>query len=205
MPSKVDIFNLALRMVGGTTITSFSSGTPNSNIADDVYDETLQDMLRYPWNFARKSKKLAQLVTTPISGYDHAYNLPDDWVYSVALYGDDNEQAPIPMIESTLGNDHVLMSNHDEVWLVYVYFMTDPNMMPADFRKALASNIAAYLAIDVVKDLSLYDRMEAKARRDTLRAKSTDALNSTPNERPLGSWVTSRYGWRARGPRPDPQ
>ena len=39
MPSETDVANVALRLVGGTRITSFTQATPNANAINDIYSE----------------------------------------------------------------------------------------------------------------------------------------------------------------------
>jgi hypothetical protein len=95
MPSKVDIANRALRLIGGERITSFTQGTPNANKVTDLYDELVDDLLRYPWNFATKRVKLAQSSTAPTFEFDHAYTLPSDWIYTVSVHGNDIGRATI--------------------------------------------------------------------------------------------------------------
>ena len=52
MPSETDIANVALRLVGGTRITSFTQATPNANAVNDIYTEIRDNMMEFPCNFA---------------------------------------------------------------------------------------------------------------------------------------------------------
>ena len=66
MPAETDIVNVALRLICGSPITSMTDGTKNGNVANDVFDELRDDMLRsHNWNFATKRASLARSATTP--------------------------------------------------------------------------------------------------------------------------------------------
>jgi hypothetical protein len=196
MPSKVDIANRALRKVGGNRIASFTDGTPNANIILDIYDELVDDLLRYPWNFATKRIKLAQSSTNPVFEFDHAYALPADWILTVSAHGDEIGDATILYREEQSAGQNVLVTSCDEVWLRYVSRVTDPNLMSGDFRAALTSALARELAIPVASSNTLRDALETEAGKAMGKARSTDALGSFPERRPRGSWATSRESWR---------
>lgn len=193
MPSEVDIVNVALRMVGGTRITSLSEGIPNSNKAEDIYTEVRDDLLEYPWNFATKRVKLAQDSTAPVFEYDNAYPLPSDWIMTVSVHGDDSGLTVIDYKEETIDDDtRVILADHDDVWLRYIFRVTDPNMMSSGFRKALELALARELAIPVANSGTLHDRLSIRADRQLAKARSVDSKNSPPEQRPLGSWLTRR-------------
>ena len=46
MVAETDIVNGAIRLVGGNTVTSLTDGSKNANIANDIYDELRDDLLR---------------------------------------------------------------------------------------------------------------------------------------------------------------
>ena len=70
MPSETDVANVALRLVGGTRITSFTQATPNANAINDIYSEIRDTLLEYPWNFATQRVELAKLTATPSFKFD---------------------------------------------------------------------------------------------------------------------------------------
>lgn len=194
MPSKVDIANRAIRKVGGNRITSFTDGTPNANIIDDIYDELLDDLLRYPWNFATKRVKLAQSVTVPVFGFDHAYTLPADWIMTVSAHGSNSIEDTLFFREEIVAAQNVIVTSADEVWLRYIFRVTDPNLMSGDFRAALTSALAAELAIPVAASNTLHDTLAKQAGTFMAKARSTDGMGSSPERRPVGSWARSRFG-----------
>jgi hypothetical protein len=196
MPSETDIANVALRLVGGTRITSLTQATPNANAVNDIYDEIRDDMLEYPWNFATQRVELAQLSATPAFGFDFAYALPANWAYTISVHDNDAGHGTIDYREEQLSNQKVLATDRTTVFLTYVKKETDPNLMPASFRLALASALARNLAIPLANSNVLEDQLSKRATKDLAKAKSIDAINSFPEPRPRGSWANSRNGFR---------
>ena len=196
MPSETDIANVALRLVGGTRITSLTQATPNANAVNDIYSQIRDDMLEYPWNFATQRVALAQLSTPPAFGFDFAYALPADWAYTISVHDSDAGHGTIDYREEQLASQKVLSTNHSTVYLTYVKKETDPNLMPASFRLALASALARNLAITIANSNVLEDQLSERAKKDLARAKSIDAVSSFPEPRPRGNWANSRNGFR---------
>ena len=180
-----------------TRITSLTDGTNNANAANDVFTEVREDMLRaHNWNFAQKWVKLAKLTATPVFEFDNAFALPSDWMRTVSVHDNDAGVSPPPLYrEGEIDDQGVILSSADEMWMRYVYRLTDPNRMAADFRAAFAYALA--LAIPGVSNLSAAreERLEKRAAARLRRAKHADGSGSTPEKRPVGSWMTSRGGW----------
>lgn len=193
MPSEVDLVNWALRRIGASRITSLTDGSKNANAANDIYEQIRDDLLASSeWNFATRRKKLAQDGTDPIYGYDHRYDLPSDWIRTISVHDNDAGTGTFDYREE---EGHIVTSS-DEVYMTYVARVTDPNKMPADFRSALAYELAKELALPVANSNTVFERMEKAALRAKGRAKATDAMGAPPQKRPRGTWVTSRSGWR---------
>jgi len=197
MPSKVDVANRALRMVGATRITSFTQGTPSANAVNDIYDEVLKELLASAeWKFAKKRSNLARSSTTPVYEYDYAYALPSDWLRTVDVHNNDNGIGNFKYREAQVGSQNVLETNEEQVYLTYVYFEQDPNLMTPTFRTALSTALGRDLAVPLSESGTLRTRLESRATRSLFKAMSVDAIGSTPKSRPQGSWATARYGWR---------
>lgn len=201
MASDTEIANRALRLLKANRITSLTDGSPNANKANDVFVEVREELLSsHNWNFATKRQKLAQLSAVPVFEFDHAYGLPSDWLRTVSVHDNDAGAGTLLYREEEQDDQGVILASADEIWIRYVYRLTDPNRMSAGFRAAFAYALA--LAIPGVPNLSNANRseLESEATRKLQKAKHSDALGSVPERRPAGSWITSRGGypgWRA--------
>ena len=185
-----------MRLLKANRITSLTDGSNNANAANDVFAEVRDDMLRaHNWNFAQKWVKLAKLAATPTFEFDNAFALPADWIRTVSVHDNDAGASAAPLYrEGEIGSQGVILSSADEMWMRYIYRVTDANRMAADFRAAFAHALA--LAIPGVSNISAAreERLEKSAEKRLRRAKHADAVGSTPERRPVGSWVTSRGG-----------
>jgi len=192
MASETDIANVALRLVGGTRITSLTQGTPNANAVQDLYSTIRDELMEFPWNFATKRIELAKSTTSPGFGYDNAFALPSDWVFTISVHDNDESVGTIEFRHEQVGAQNVIATDVDSVFLVYTYKEHDPNIMTPAFRKALSSALARDLSITVANSNVLEDQLGKRATKDLARAKSLDAMGSFPEPRPRGSWANSR-------------
>jgi hypothetical protein len=189
MASIVGICNSALIKLGASTITSLTEGSKNANLCGEQYGKTRQALLRqHPWNFAIARAKLAQLAAPPPFEFAHAYQLPSDWLRTLAV--SDNEGG-VGAIEYRI-EGRTLLAGADDVYLRYVKDETDPNAMDASFREALAFALAADLAIAITQSSTTRDQMLQGLNAALLAARSIDAIEDFPEPDPDPAWVAAR-------------
>ena len=197
MPGVTDVVNKSLRLIGASPITSLTDGSTSANAADDVYTETRDELLRsHPWNFATKRVQLSQSATAPGFEFDYAFPLPSDWLRTISVHDNDAGHGTILYRMEIVGSQRAIVTSSDAVYLRYVYQVTDPNLMAADFRAALEAALARDLSIVLASSNAIHDRMSIMAARLLNKARSNDALGSFPELRPRGSWAASRGGRR---------
>ena len=197
MPGETDVVNVGLRFIGATPITSLGDGTASANAADDIYTEVRDNLIRsHPWNFATKRLKLAQSATTPIFEFDFAYPLPADWLRTMSIHDNDAGHGGILFRMEIVNNQRSIVTSASECWLRYVFQVTDPNIMSADFRRALSLSLARDLAIPLASSNTLQETYSREAKSQLASARSSDALGGFPELRPRGSWAASRGGRR---------
>ena len=202
--SDTDIANRALRLLKGQRIDNIDDGTSNANKVKDVFSSVREEMLRaHTWKFATKLTSLARLSATPAFQYDYAYSLPDDWIRTISVHDNDAGTGIVNYEEASIdgggGQVGAILASREQIYLRYVYRLTDPNRMPPDFQTAFAYALA--VQIPGVPNLSAatWASLERNATRKLNRAKSADALSSPPRRRPRGSWADSRQSWPSGG------
>lgn len=190
MASETGIINSALRKVGASRITSRLDGSRNGNIANDLYDIILEDMLRsHNWNWARTEIELAR-GGTPIlvGGFKYIYTRPSDWMRTIAAYDND---AGLGRVTYRLKADGFYTSA-ENFFIDYVRLETDPNQMTADFREAFAHQLAMQMSTPIKAGKAIRDRLEKRGDRDLVQSKGSDAIEDLPEQFPEGSWVDER-------------
>ncbi len=197
MVDKVDVANRALRLAGGSRIASFTDGTKNANVILDVYDELLAGELAFPWGFAKSRQKLARNVAVPAFGFDFAYSLPSNWVFTVSVHDNDSGFGTVVHKEEQVNNKNVLVSNSDAIYLRYTKLETDVNRWTTPFTTAMAYLLAGEIAVSISGSETLADTREKQGRRRMNKARGVSAQGSTPENRNRGTWANSRNGgWR---------
>lgn len=194
MASETTIINTALRRLGDGPITSRTDGSPAANVANDLFDDLRDALLRaHPWNFATTRVQLSQSSTTPVYGYDYQFALPTDWLRTLAAHDND---AGFGTLSYKMENDKidgaVIVTNATEVWLRYVRQITDANAMIADFRELLSYRLATDMALPLANSGTLRERLEAGFVAALRRARSVDGAEDTPDEIPISSWLAVR-------------
>ena len=191
MADVVGICNSALAKIGAARIVSLTEGSKNANVCAEQYDKLRDDLLRgHAWNFAIRRAKLARLAEAPAFGFARAYQLPADWLRTVAVQ-DDADETPGARLRYRIEGRR-LLSDAEAVYLRYVARVTDPNAMPPDFREALAALLGRELAVPLAQSVNLQQVLDEQFRRRLRRARSVDAVEDFPDDLPPGRWVAVR-------------
>lgn len=189
MADVTGICNSALAKIGAARITALEEGSKNAHLCAELYERCRDDLLRaHAWNFAAARAKLAREAEAPAFGFAHAYALPADWMRCVDAYGDAGGSRHIVYrVEGSC-----LLSDAAGVYLRYVRRVEDANLMPADFREALACLLARELAVPIAQSNTLEEKLEARFRTRLRRARTTDGLEDQLEPMPLGAWAEVR-------------
>ena len=75
--TKIDICARALVMIGAQPISSFTDGSTEALVANNIYNDIAEASLtRHRWRFATTQSTLSLLTNTPTGRYDYAYQMP---------------------------------------------------------------------------------------------------------------------------------
>ena len=193
MVATADVVNVALRLIGGGRITNLTQDLPQAVAANDIYSNLLDDLLRsHPWNFATQRIQLSKLATDPAFGFDNAFVLPSDWLRTVSVHPSDSSHYNTFYREELLDMMKVIVTSATDLYMRYIARVIDVNLWSADFRRAMSTALARDLAIPVSGSRSLRDDYKKEHRQDMGRAKSADAMGSSPEQVPPGTWITRR-------------
>jgi hypothetical protein len=196
MATPTDVVNIALRRIGAARISSLTQdSTKEAVAARDLYDEARRDLLNlHNWNFAIKRESLTASATSPTFGWDYTYPLPYDFIRMVSVHPHDDDNAAIEYrLEFQSGDDRVLLTNSNQIYIRFVFDMEDCNVMSAAFRDTLAWRLARDLAQALAKSTSAAEAADQNYRRVLSRAKSIDGVEDFPEKMADGDWITSRF------------
>lgn len=174
MASTVDIYNMALTLLGQNPISDPDGTDAGAQACRQVYTICRKTLLEeHPWNFAIKRTSLAQETSTPESEFSYQYTLPNDIIRIVKIYGDytpfSEEQGKI-------------LSDSNEIELVYVVNLTDPEKFSPLFTQLLTYDIAIAIEYRITNQQSLQNSLQVKRRELMIKAKMVDAQRSNLNK-----------------------
>lgn len=207
---SIAICNIALSEVRAPLIVSLDDDQPEARACSVHYDDCLQLLLEaHEWGFATVRSTLAALDTNDRAG---------EWVYSYALPRDIASSAsilwpvqtplsgvyypwpyrwprpPFALSDFIIAGDTVY-SNVNGAVLQYVSRDVSEDRMPAMFKRAVALELAARLAISLLNDRAMKGDFIQQAEAAKRRAMAEDLNRYPRRDAPVideVAWVRAR-------------
>jgi hypothetical protein len=185
--TDVGLCSRALIRIGAAPITSFSDGTAESEIAGALFGPVRDALLSaYAWSFASGQVALSQLVDNPVADYDHAFQLPDDYLRALSA----GTGAKGRGLNYRIARG-VLHTNSDSVILTYI-FRPEEEEFPPYFDQAIIARLAAEFAIPITENTSRAEALYKLAEAEFQRARQIDAQQDSPNRIESFSLIDAR-------------
>ena len=186
--NKVMICNLALSELGQRQqILHLEENTQAGRMSNLWYDKVREELLYgYRWNFAIKRVALALLVDAPVYGYTYQYSLPSDIVRVLEI----NDEALYEKIYKIEGEQ--LLTDEADVYLRYIYDVTDTTKFSKAFSTALVSGLGVKLAYNLSGSKTLRDRMERSHIELLKTLTSIDAIEDSVIVDESSNWINER-------------
>lgn len=193
--SPTDICNLALAHLGEGPITSLVEDTAAARACELHYAPTREATLRsHRWNFAQARATLPRLVEAPSFGWAHQYELPADCLRVLEV---NESEAGDLVSEAYVIEGRRILTNADEVRLVYLRRVEDEGAFDGLFVEALALRLAIALTESIrgttqktAELLQRYERVTAPLAR---------RVDANEGRRRRGSLALNSQFIRARG------
>ena len=183
MASKTAIANRALSKLGQPRMANIDTdGTKAARVMSEMWDIVRDAMLQaYPWNFAIKRAVLAQ-TDAPAWGWDYAYTLPVDCLAVIEIKDD-----PDYVVE-----DGKILTDSAEVYLRYIYRVTDTSKFGALFTQAFGCMLAYEACEELTQSTSKKDALLGECRYFVDLAYTSDAIEQPGDKLPEDDWLTAR-------------
>ncbi len=184
--ADIDVINAALILVGSRPGTSVTENTKVMQFATARYDSARDLVLASaPWNSATKRVTLNKLSTTPVWGFSAEHQLPADFLRLIRLEG------TAPPINFRIEGRKVI-SNETTINILYIYKMTVVQDMDELLKNAIATRLAAEIALAVKADKSQADGLFNLAEKAALDAMYIDALQAPTDQFVGNTWDLAR-------------
>ena len=173
--SKFDICNKALVLVGANTISSFTQNTTESNVAGQLYESTLENLLtRCRWRFASKQAQLSKNSSNPDARYESSYALPNDaFIIHTVTVADD-----IIKYDRYGQNLFTNTTSSDTVIADYT-FQPSESIFPPYFKQTLVFELASLFAGAIARNDQLSELYHKRSIAQLAIAKATDGQAQT--------------------------
>jgi hypothetical protein len=171
----LQICSTALVMIGAQPITSFQDGTTEANVAKNLYEDTVRDLLtRHRWRFASGQAQLSRRSEAPLDGWDAAYQLPTDMLVLHNLKVNGYTVAYDRYQKLAYCNADVA----DQVIADYT-FRADEDLWPPYFVSLVETYLASLFAYSVANQIQTADFLDKKALRHLALARNIDSQEQT--------------------------
>jgi hypothetical protein len=191
MASQTDICNLALIRLGSLPILSIDDTDKRAVAVRGVWGQVVDIVLRdHPWNFAVRRAKLARLSAAPLFGYAYAYQLPAEQLRVLGLLNVDTG-----LMDPTLGFEiegQTLVTDQASASIKYVERVTATGRFDPRFCSALASRLAAEVALHLTGSPAVKKQMMDEYVYELSTARSIDAQENPPEVYREDSWMDAR-------------
>jgi hypothetical protein len=191
MASKIQIINGALRKLGVSRIGSLTEESEAARIAADTYDIMLDEVLAdAPWDFAKRRQELSANATSPLFGFDNAFDLPSD-PYCLRPLEIENLTEYLWTVEGR----QIITSHEAPLQLIYIARITDSEQYSPKFIEAFQARLAAEWAEPLIRQTGVQENMLQFYASKIAGAKAVEAGQTGLHEdTTMGSWVDSRNG-----------
>lgn len=199
MLSRTQVINNGLRIISANLIADPDEDTESARQAKEVYDQIVRSELEnHAWFFAKAQTALPENADAPLFKFNHAYNLPADfvrlveldgkWVFSVVRHVDVN---PVPVYE--LHGRAILTDLTAPLNIAYLRDVSsDPTVWTPLFGNAVSAALAVALAMPLTKSEGMVSLAEKVYQKELARAKKSNAIQMPPQNMPDNSWITAR-------------
>lgn len=193
----VTICNMALGLIGASTISDLSSDRSSNAEHCNTYYETARDgaFEKIDWNFARARVTLAPLEETAPEEWSYVYAYPAECVKARRIsHALRRTNTPYPF-EVGLNADFTqkaIFTDKADAVLVYTRRIENPNLYTPLFIEAFAAKLASLLAVPVLRKQSVADAMDKLFMSKINLASAESANEGEDDEPPESMFVEAR-------------
>lgn len=185
MASEVSICNMAMQKLGAERITSLTQDSKNARECNNCYAEVRDRLLRsHTWNFSKTRVTLAPSSTDTTADYIYTFDWPADALRIIPPRDYD--------VDWQIEGRTILTNWGDELDIVYVKRVTDPNTMDPLFRELLACEIALQTCEPITQSTQKKESVREDRKVAMAEARRVNAFEQISADPPEDDWVTCR-------------
>jgi hypothetical protein len=183
MTALLDIYNVALLRAGAPPLVSVFDESKARRDCDQFYKVRRPSLLRrYRWRFAIRRARLTPVAGAPAFGYPKAMRLPADCntVIGASPYEDSGRELLTGAMTTYRLEGQDLITDCDEMFIVYVADVDNPEQFDPLFTEALTFFMAGDLSLSIGNDRQMAFACYEEAREALRRARMAGAIEQPP-------------------------
>lgn len=174
--SAVSICSNALLLLGDDPIDSFDVDNDRTRLVANLYTSARDRVLRaHPWNCATKRKILSPETKLPEFGWGYKFLLPDDWLRTLSVGEDENNQ------DSYVIEGRYILMDTNVCRLRYIWKNYVESTWDALLVEAMTQVMVAKLTYPITKSTTKQATEEEIVKRVMKEARAVDAQEN-PSE-----------------------
>lgn len=187
MASRVDIFNLALSLLGDDTVLLPDQATEQARALNAIYN-TIRDatLTAHPWNFAMARKALPALTEKPEWGFDRQFVLPSD-PFCLRVWRVNGRKTGW-----RVEGRKILANAEAPLQILYIARTEDTELFSFTFIDALAAHLAASVAYKRTQSRAKESDAWQRYKDKLVLARSIDGQEGDPEQPLTDSFLESR-------------
>lgn len=196
MANETQIVNMALSLLGDKRINTFGdTDTEEGRVSKLFYEQVRDEVVvesGVEWRAGlSRAGPLAVVTDKPKFGWEFAYQVPTDpkALRVLAMVSDTND---VPLKAAWKREGNLILTNEDEVHILYIKQITDAGMFPPLVVRAIFTKLAATMAGPLTADrqltATLLESYYTLALPDAIRANASEGF--IENEAGDNDWTT---------------
>ncbi len=192
--APTELVNLSLDIIKTLTIEDVE--VPGSDaiavVMNRWWDVSRRNCLEgFPWVFAKKRVAIPLQAVAPISGYDDAYKIPNDFI---SLNWMIDEKIPLSQFDYTVESPNILIdySGATSLDIGYTWDSVEVPRWSSAFKIYVAYQLAAYTAFKLSGNITITKLVQALLPAARLEAKAVNGLQDPPKGYRSSSMLRAR-------------
>lgn len=185
MPSKTEIANRALQLLGDQPVLDITDNNKRAKACDRAYDPVRRAELRKnAWNFAKRRVVLAPDTAAPAFGATYQYTAPAD-LLRILRDIDRRDWEP--------EGGKILTDDGPSINLRYIADATDAAAFDALFAEMLSASIAMSICETITGSSTKLQDAQRAYGEALAEAKKLNAFEQPAQGFPADDWLLARY------------
>lgn len=182
-------------MIGANTISSFDDGTTESDIASQLYEDTLRSLLTQTrWRFSTQQAQLSRLTDTPYGRWDAGYQVPADCIMIHAVTVNDN------LVKYEKYGDKIYCNLDSTATVIMDYtFRQEEDQFPPYFTLGVEYQLASLFGAAIARSAQLVGAFEQKHQIQMRTARNLDSQERTNKVLGTTRYANYRKSSRSQG------